>query len=512
MAEVAPWEQDYGDAAAVDVAGAAITNFPASAYKLGKQTYEAITSPLETADVITKLGAGLLQQVLPDELVDTIGRDQESIDLAKKVGEMYVQKYGSIEGFKSAFANDPAGIISDVGLLVGLGAASIPGKAAPVLQAGTTIPRVKRAGQITSQYTDPLGATLGVATAGGKLTAEVLGATTGVGGTPIREAFEAGAEGGKRGELFQESMRGKRDPAAVVADAMENLSQLRRRRNEQYRQSMAQGVLKDPTTLNFAGIDAALQRGFDRFSFGGKVTNQQGASAVASVKKLVDEWKAGNPGQFHTVEGFDALKQAIYEIQDTLPMEAKNARAAIGDIYNAVKSDIVKQAPDYGKVMKGYEEASQLIREIEKTLSLNPTATIDTKLRKLQSIMRNNVNTNYGQRVKLVDEIEGQPNLLKPQLAGQSLEQATPRGIQSATQPMAVASTGFFQGIPEAIGLATASSPRLVGEMAYKLGQARGLGAKLPDIPLIYTPEFRLALAEAEQAKEAVRGKAPWEL
>ena len=511
MAEVAPWEQDYGTATAVDVAGAAITNFPASAYKLGKQTYEAITSPLETADVITKLGAGLLQQALPDQLVDMIGRDQESIDLAKKVGEMYVQKYGSIEGFKSAFANDPAGIISDVGLLLGVGAATMPGKAAPVLQAGKAMPRVKRAGQITSQYTDPLGATLGVATAGGKVASEVLGATTGVGGTPIREAFEAGKEGGQRGELFVESMRGKRDPAAVVADAIENLSQLKARRNQQYRQSMAQGVLKDPTTLNFAGVDAALQSGFDRFSYGGKVTNQQGANAVGDVKKLVDEWKAGDPNVFHTVEGFDALKKAIWEIQDSLPMEAKSARGAIGDIYNTIKSDIVKQAPDYGRVMKGYEEASQLIREIEKTLSLNPTATIDTKLRKLQSIMRNNVNTNYGQRVKLVDELEGQPNLLKPQLAGQSLEQATPRGIQSATQPMAIASTGFFQGIPEAIGLAGASSPRLIGEAAYKLGQARGLGSKMPDIPLVYSPEFRLALAEAQQAKELASGKKPWE-
>lgn len=511
MAEIAPWEQDYGEASAVDVAGAALTNLPASTYKLAEQTYEAVTSPLETADVITKLGAGLLQQVLPDQLVDLIGRDQKSIDLAKKVGDMYVQKYGSIEGFKRAFASDPAGIISDVGLVLGIGAAGIPGKAAPVLQAGKTLPKVKRAGQVTAQYTDPLGATLGATAAGGKLLTEVLGTTTGVGGTPIREAFEAGREGGQRGELFKESISGRRDPADVVQNAMENLNQLKRQRSQQYRTAMNNGVLKDPTVLNFGGIDAALRRGFDRFSFGGKVTNQQGASAVASVKKLVDEWKAGDPAQFHTVEGFDALKQAIYEIQDTLPVEAKNARGAIGDIYNAVKTDIVKQAPDYGKVMKGYEEASQLIREIEKTLSLNPTATIDTKLRKLQSIMRSNVNTNYGQRAKLADELEGKPNLLKPQLAGQALEQATPRGIQSATQPMAIASTGFFQGIPEAIGLAAASSPRLIGETAYKLGQARGLGARLPDVPLVYTPEFRLALAEAQQAKESDRGKAPWE-
>lgn len=52
--------------------------------------------------------------------------------------------------------------------------------------------------------------------------------------------------------------------------------------------------------------------------------------------------------------------------------------------------------------MKNYENASNLIREIEKTLSLNPKASIDTALRKLQSVMRDNVNTNYGKRGDLV--------------------------------------------------------------------------------------------------------------
>jgi hypothetical protein len=54
-------------------------------------------------------------------------------------------------------------------------------------------------------------------------------------------------------------------------------------------------------------------------------------------------------------------------------------------VVNVVKAQVVEQAPGYAKTMKNYEKASNLIREIEGTLSLNPKARIDTALRKLQS-------------------------------------------------------------------------------------------------------------------------------
>ncbi len=80
--------------------------------------------------------------------------------------------------------------------------------------------------------------------------------------------------------------------------------------------------------------------------------------------------------------------------------------------------------------MKGYEEASNQIKEIERTLSLNPNATIDTSLRKLQSVLRDNVNTSYGRRGELAEYLMnvGAPNLME-RLAGQSLKSPFARGL-----------------------------------------------------------------------------------
>ena len=173
----------------------------------------------------------------------------------------------------------------------------------------------------------------------------------------------------------------------------------------------------------------------------------------------------------------DALKQQVGDILESIPFEQRNARAAVGDVYNSIRSTINNQAPSYAKVMRNYSDAAETMREIERSLSLGQKASADTAIRKLQSLMRNNANTNYGQRLSLAKELEqagGQPIL--PALAGQALSEWTPRGIQRATAiPTSLAAGSVINPV---IGGATlaASSPRLVGETALKAGQlARGL-------------------------------------
>jgi hypothetical protein len=125
--------------------------------------------------------------------------------------------------------------------------------------------------------------------------------------------------------------------------------------------------------------------------------------------------------------------------------------------------------------MKGYSEASDTIKEIERALSLGQKASADTSMRKLQSLMRNNVNTNYGQRTQLADALRqagGQDFM--PSLAGQALSSAMPRGIQSALSGTGGAGLALTGNIPAAAGLAAVSSPRLMGEAFYGAGKATG--------------------------------------
>ena len=171
-------------------------------------------------------------------------------------------------------------------------------------------------------------------------------------------------------------------------------------------------------------------------------------------------------------------------------------------MYNAVKNEIVKQAPEYAKVMSDYENASALLKDIQGTLSLNKNANVDTSVRKLQSILRNNANTNYGRRVDLARELEatGVPgaDTLFPQLAGQMLSSKTPRGIQGGVLPSVAGGAAFLGGLTNPATLAAvtggvfASSPRLVGEAAYYGGKAAGTTKMLSDALQNYTGKVPL--------------------
>jgi hypothetical protein len=149
-------------------------------------------------------------------------------------------------------------------------------------------------------------------------------------------------------------------------------------------------------------------------------------------------------------------------------------------VYSAIRGEVVKQAPDYAKVMEDYEVASDLLSEISTTLSQNPRASIDTQVRKLQSILRNNANTNYGRRVELGEMLaqQGAPTLF-PELAGQAMSSWTPRGLSGAMSGVGAA-YGAFQGLtPTGVVQLAATSPRAVGETAYFAGQVAGKPAQL---------------------------------
>lgn len=291
----------------------------------------------------------------------------------------------------------------------------------------------------------------------------VLGATTGVGGEAISNAYQAGKTGGTS---FLDNMRGNVPFTDVLDEAKTALTNMRLDRAKQYRQGMA-GVSADKTVIDFTPIDNAVASLKSMGNYKGQVINKNAAGTVDEIANLVDQWKGLDPAEFHTPEGLDALKQAISDIRDTTQFGTA-ARKAADTAYNAVKGEITTQAPTYSKVMGDYSQASDTLKEVERALSLGKQASADTSMRKLQSLMRNNVNTNYGNRLGLAQELEKNGAEILPAVAGQALSSVVPRGLASlgasggaiaslATNPYALA------GLPIA-------SPRLVGEAAYGLG------------------------------------------
>ena len=319
-----------------------------------------------------------------------------------------------------------------------------------------------------------------VARAGGRGVASILGNTTGAGGEAIKQAFRSGREGGTSAKQFAEALRGKSEMTDVLDIAKSNLSEMGRQRADAYRKGMVD-ISADKSVLDFSGVDSALKNARDTVTYKGQIKNARAADALSKINREIENWKSLDPAEFHTPEGFDALKQSIGGILESIPFEERTARKVAGDIYNSLKSEINKQAPTYSNVMKDYSSASEQIAEIERSLSLGKKASADTAMRKLQSLMRNNVNTNYGSRLELARALEqaGRQEIM-PSIAGQALSSATPRGLQGLGAT-GLGGYGVMTMNPSVVPFLAAQSPRLVGEAAYGTGQLARALRRIPE-------------------------------
>lgn len=309
------------------------------------------------------------------------------------------------------------------------------------------------------------------AQAGGKLLKQgtsaaikgILGTTTGVGGEAIGTAYQAGKSGGTS---FLDNLRGNVPMTDVLDEAKSALTNMRIDRSNQYKQGMA-GVSADKSVVDFAPIEKAVGALRSMGNYKGQVINKNASGTVDEITGLVDQWKNLDPAEFHTPEGLDALKQALGDVRDATQFGTPGRKAA-DTAYNAVKSEITQQAPTYSKVMGDYSQASDTLKEVERALSLGNKASADTSMRKLQSLMRNNVNTNYGNRLGMAQELEKNGAEILPAVAGQALSSVTPRGL--ATVGASGGAVASLLTNPYALAGLPLASPRVVGEAAYGLG------------------------------------------
>ena len=476
-----------------EVLTGAVTNFPSSVGSMLGDIYQAVTSPVQTAKAVLDLGAGILQNALPERLVQAVGEDKASRDLASKVGQHYVERYGSVEGAKRALATDPAGVMADLSTVL-TGGAMLPTRAAPALAtAARAVDPLMLSARAVGKTADVTGRAL----------KPLLGMQTGAGADAIGQAYQAGRTGGETADVFKANLRGEVPQTEVLEAAKQNLAEMAIQRQNAYRTEMA-SISKDKTVLSFDGIDKAINNAMNKTTYKGKIVNEKAFDRLASARAEIDAWKQLDPVDFHTPEGLDKLKQKVGAILEDIPFEQKTALTAVNEVYNGIKNEIKKQAPTYAKTMQAYSEATDLIREIERTLSQGKNASVDTQMRKLQSVMRNNVNTNYGQRMSLVKQLEEAGGReMMPALAGQALSNYAPRGLQGASSVPTALLAGSLFGTPLAAASLATSSPRLMGEAAYGAGRvAKGLLDVQNRMPNIDYPTMFNLLYQAEQPRK----------
>lgn len=450
-------------------------------------------------------GAGLLS-----EMVLGPGPSPET---SRMIREDYARAYGSPQRVLRTIAEDPARPLLDVSLLGSGTAGALRGTSALVPRSSqrmvnlrSGLERAGEAAEKVSKATDPFGLLgIGVDIAGGAAS-RGLGLTTGVGPYSLSEAYRAGKAGGEKAFAFRSQMRGDADTTQVVDEARRAVDNMRAERAQNYRSGMVD-IKNDKTVLDLGRIDNTLSSIRDRGFYAGKEIDRSAAGTWEKINELVTEWKNADPRTFHTPEGLDALKKAIEDIRGDLPFGSKSRNVA-DNAYNAVKKEITTQAPAYAKVMEDYEKASTLIKEVESSLSLNKKAQADQALRKLQSILRDNVQTSYGRRRELGAELEkyGAENLTA-QIAGQSLSSWMPRGLVGGGTATASGITALSMQSPAALAAIPLTMPRLTGEAAYMAGRVRGApasfarlldrqGTKLAK----RSPEYAMAVDAARRA------------
>ncbi|AIL98101.1 hypothetical protein [Sinorhizobium meliloti] len=443
-----------------DVPGAALSNLGSSAGQALSDIAQPFLHPIDTANAISDIAGGLASKA---------GIMEHDESAADSVGQFFADRYGGMDQLKRTMAEDPVGFLSDVGTILSAGglagarAAGVTGKVAKIAgKAGDIVDPVSLAMK---------GAGVVTRTAGG-VTARALGLSTGVGGDAIKEMARAGATGNR---AALEQLRDTAPMTDITDSAHHALGDMTADRAAQFQAGMAP-VKANQTRLPFQDVARSMFEARKEVFHNGKPKDTRAAAALSDIRSLVREY-ASDPRQ-HTAMGFDALKQRIGEIRDGTEAGTL-ARRTADKIYRATRETIAKRVPEYDTAQKGYQNASETLNELRREFSLTEGAANNTAMRKLLSSMRNNVNTNFGERERMMRELGKREPALPGMIAGRNMSSMESRGISRVlTNPML--------GNPLALGLyATnpwllaalppalmAQSPRVVGEAAYAAGRA----------------------------------------
>ena len=345
-----------------EMASSAVGNLPGSAWQFAKDVTAPIHSPVETAKGLGGLAAGVVQNRFREAKNFALGSDDAPGENEQKLEALVSfigDRYGGLENIKRTVAEDPAGFLADVaGLAMGGGglAAKVAGTASRVGKVGAAVQKAGRA--IDPARLASAGAKRAGQAASTAVT-EVLGLTTGASAAPIKVAFRSGKQGGAKGKAFLESIKGNVPMDQVVEEARAAVGKMHQDKMEAYRTGLG-SAFKDTAQkpIDFGKVAETADKAMGQGQFKGVNISESTGAVRTKIKARLEQWEALDPAEFHTVEGMDALRKSIGDVVDSAPYGTPERRLA-NEVYFAVRKSIEAQAPGYGKVLKGYHEASK---------------------------------------------------------------------------------------------------------------------------------------------------------
>lgn len=444
--------------------GGFIKNVGSSTVNLAKGVGNAVIHPITTARAVGDLPVGLVEKAIPGQ--------QGSEKTLDALLQLYKQRYGGVQNVQDTAYNDPAGLAADAAALLSGGGGALS-KVGEVSKAGN----IARAGEIAANIgnkVDPLQALLkgtgkvavGAKNLGASGAAELAGMTTGVGGKAVRTAFEGGKD-------FTDALRGTTTPEQVVQNAKSAVGSIKDQRRAAYLQGIEKAIGGNPT-IDLLPAQQQFRDLLDKFNI--KITNKglnfdrsviSDSADATKIEKLFKDLKGWNDT---SLQGVDTLKRRIDNL--VTPSLSREAQKLILGTKDAVRQELNK-IPGYSEATAAYAQHSDLINQIEKSLSLGDKATLDTSLRKLTSVLRQN----FELRDALVGELKAASGKdIRGQIAGLNMSELSPRGIMrplvGGTTAAGIGGVAVHIISPQLLlGLASAS-PRIVGELANALGMS----------------------------------------
>lgn len=303
----------------------------------------------------------------------------------------------------------------------------------------------------------------------GRGIAEVAGQTSGAGGESLKRAYDAGTRNSK---TFTDAMRGKSSVYDVVDDVDRAVKTMEQNASAKYKAMLPDNgaTLKLPDTE----FKKALKTATDSISGVTAGVDDTAATAINKVHKLAQNIQANGGLTFNNA---NEAKKAIDGIIEPLSRSGeKNAVRLLMPIKESLVSTMEKAVPEYNGARAAFRADSRLIESIKNALtSKDPT----TELRKLQGITRQSVAAAQGgkqQLGKVLDAVSG--GRILDAVAGGQVQQWIPRDpLRAGIAGAAALGTKALSANPFGVAALGAFSPRVSGEIAYKLGQ---IANKLP--------------------------------
>lgn len=184
--------------------------------------------------------------------------------------------------------------------------------------------------------------------------------------------------------------------------------------------------------------------------------------------------------------GIDKLKRAMGNL---LRQSQPEASGFVAKLKGDLRDMLLNKVPEYGQLVKPYEESTQLINEIRKDFSMGNRNSMEQGLQKLIRAMRNDDQL----RTELLSVISANANQpLEPMLAGMLAQSWIPTSLAGRMGGMYEIIRGTANFDPHMALALASSSPRISAEFLHVLGK---VGPKAQGA-VRYLPQTGLAMAQ----------------